>query len=186
MTDFDVVGDDIETMGDLMGDDEMLGALASRAAMTRRPVLRLPPKPGWRRGAVAPGVWGPREGLEPLPLVPDLNGGIFTAAFPFITFIARPQRPFRPERLLVRIARSAGAGGVIVQSTGLFMGTQLMQAQRGNMDIEDFSATAFGVRMSSIPVGPGIEVAIPCVTLPAVPAGETVAVSIKWMGRTIQ
>lgn len=181
---FDVVGDDMETMGDLMGDDDLVGAaLATRG---RGALLRIPQRPQWRRNRVAPGVWGPREGLEPLPLTPDLNAGVFTSAFPFITFIGRPQRPFRGERLLVRITRSALAGGVQIQSTGLFVGTSLIQVQRGRMDIEDFSATAFGVRLASQGAEPGIEVAIECVAVPAVPVGETVAVSIKWLGRTIQ
>ena len=43
-----VMGDDVEVVG----------------AAPRGRLLRLPPRPAWRQGQVAPGVWGPRQGLE--------------------------------------------------------------------------------------------------------------------------
>lgn len=189
MDDYEIVGE--ELMGeDVMGDDDfdVVGA-APRRRVIRSPALaramRLPPKPGWRR-QLAPGVPSPAQGLEPLPLTPTLNGGVFDALNPQIDFNARPQAPFRAERLLASVRRSAGAGGIIIQCQALFIGRELQQVESGPFDIEFFAPTAFGVRLNLCQAEPGILIRLILNANPVVPPGETLAVSLMFLGRTIR
>lgn len=144
----------------------------------------MPPRPAWRN-ELAPGVAYPGEGLQPLPLSPSLNNGVFTAAIQAITFTARPQAPFRAERLLTSVRRT-GAAGVLILAQSLFVGRQLQLLQQGNFDIEFFSPTAFGVRLALDPAAPGIDIVMNCVTSPAVAGTDTVAVSMMLLGRSIR
>lgn len=181
--DFEVVGDDDEVLGEEYAEEVGQGRL--KLAARRRPMLRLPPKPGWRR-QIAPGVAMPGQGLEPLPLTPSANNGVFDAANQAIEFTARPQAPFRAERLLASVRRSAGAPGVIISGQALIIGRQLQTVEVGAFDLEFFAAQAFGVRLSLVQADPGILIRIPCTATPPVPIGETVAVSLLFLGRTIR
>lgn len=142
------------------------------------------PKPGWRN-QLAPGVPYPGERLQPLPLSPNLNNGVFAAAFQTIQFNARPQVPFKGERLLVSVRRT-GAAGVSIQATSFLVGTKLQQVQQGNFDIEFFAATAFGVRFSLDAAEPGVDITLSASAVPAVAGTDLVAVSIVILGRAMQ
>lgn len=184
MNDYDLSGD---VLGDVLGEDaELDGDMAVVGARGRRgAMLRVPPRPAWRR-QIAPGVAMPGQGLEPLPLVPDAGAGIFTPALSSITWTATPQRPFRAERLICRVARSSGAGGVVVLAQAILIGAQLAQVDAGAIDLEAFAPTAFGVRLNLPPTTPGMRIVLPCNAAPAVPAGETVAVTLTLLGRVIR
>lgn len=148
--------------------------------------LPLQGPPGWRTPQLAPGVMAPFEGLVPLQLIPDLNGGILTAAFPTITFTGRPQKPFRGQRVVATIDRSAGAGAVQPRIIGgITVGTDLQAVSRGNTSLAIFQTTAFGVELVLTPSGPGIDIVIPVSSPVAVPAGESVTISIEILGRYI-
>jgi hypothetical protein len=149
-------------------------------------MLRLPPKPPWRMGEVAPGVWGPQEGEEILPLTPASNSGVLTSAFGTINYIAEPQRPFKGERLIVNIRRSAGATAVRALAAQFAVGTQPQQVELGNFDLESFLPNSVGIRMSLTPAQPGMKIQILVVASPAVPVGETVAVSIDIIGKSLR
>lgn len=180
----EVLGDELE--GSVLGDGySTVGAGLRRIVPLRRRTIAVPRKPAWRN-QVAPGVAPPGVGLEPLPLVPTLNGGVFTAAFPNITFQARPQAPFRAERLLVSVRRSAGAGAVTILAQNIFVGRQLQLVELGTFDVEFFSPTAFGVRLNLVQADPGMLVRLDCTGSIAVPAGETVSVSMMFLGQTIR
>lgn len=190
-----IMGDDFEVVGeemgeDVMGDDyEVVGAAPRPRllrAVARQRVMRVPAKPSWRQGQLAPGVPGPSQGLEPLPLTPNLNGGVFDPANPAIDFTARPQAPFRAERLLASVRRSAGAGGILILCQALFIGRELQQVESGPFDVEFFAPTAFGVRLNLAPAEPGILIRLILNANPIVPVGETVAVSMMFLGRTIR
>jgi hypothetical protein len=161
----------------------MMAAPVTYGAGAPTPAL-MPPRPAWRN-ELAPGVSYPGEGLQPLPLTPSLNNGVFTAAIQAITFTARPQAPFRAERLLTSVRRT-GAAGVLILAQSLFVGRQLQLLQQGNFDIEFFSPTAFGVRLALDPAAPGIDIVMNCVTSPAVAGTDTVAVSMMLLGRSIR
>lgn len=172
---------------ELLGDD----VLGYETVGVRRPIRRLPvkamlasPKPGWRQHRLAPGVQAPGEGLIPLPLVADANGGVFTAAVLTINFQARPQKPFHPERLLVTVRRN-GAAGTIVLCDTMFVGTDLQTAEIGSFDIEQYGPTAFGVRLSLKPAEPGILIRLACRANPAPAGADTVAVAMQFLGRYV-
>ena len=188
----DVMGDDEDVEGyEVVGDeDDVDGAAAPRRRGT---ILRLPPKPGWRRRVITAGVPKPGQGLELLAFVPDSAGGVFdsTNVGAVITFSARPQRPFRAERLLATVRRVpdavAGLPPGIALCDGIFVGTTLSQLSRGAFDIENFSPTAFGVRMSLVPAEAGIDITLPIRLFGPAPTGtQAVLVSLLFMGRSIQ
>lgn len=195
---------------DMLGYDPVTGAavvVPRRAAMPRMPNLALrrglppggmrmvPPgglgvplqaPPPWRTPQLAPGVMAPFEGLVPLQLTADVNAGVLTSAFPLVNFTAQPQKPFRGQRIVAVVNRSAGAGASSVRiQGGIFIGTDLQGASFGDTPLETFAPTAFGVDLVLTPAGPGITVRIPVIATPAVPAGETIAVSITILGRYI-
>lgn len=186
-------GDDA-VMGDyVLGDDDehvqvparlLRQRLNPRAGAPRR--LALPPRPSWR-DAVAPGVNTPdAEGLEFLPMTGN-PGNTFTSASTLITFGGFPQKPFRAERLLCSVARSAGAAGILVLCQGIFVGADLMQLELGGFDIELLGRPdAFNTRLRLVQATPGIQIRMPCVTSIAVPVGESVTVSIMWTGSNVR
>lgn len=174
----------IDTMGD---DTEGMSTVGLRRALARRS-MGIMKKPSWRKGQLAPGVQAPREGLEPLPLVPDTNNGVFNATNPNITWRARPQRPFRAERLIATVLRSgATAAAVSAVTTGIFIGTQLQQLQIGSYSFDFFSPNAFGVRLDLQPAEPGIDIAIGGTVSPAgiLSGTDFIAVQLIFLGRSI-
>lgn len=195
----------METMGEVMGDDldgddldgddmegmDVVGRRVVRRARTGA-MVRLASKPAWRQGIVTPGIALPRQGLEMLTFVPDSNNGIFDTGNigALITFTARPQRPFRPERLVAFVSRTADAvAGVpagFVLSDGIFVGTTLNQLTRGEFNIEVYGPTAFGVRMSLSEASPGIDITIKT-RLTIAPTGtQAVGVSLQFLGRSLR
>lgn len=194
-----------ETMGDdLMGDFATVGYVGAmpnlRAAPhafakagprpvalgrpgVPRPAI-LPPKPGWR-GMVAPGVASPGEGMQPLPMTPSLNNGVFTSAITSMVFTARPQVPFRAERVIASVRR-AGAAGVTILCTTFFIGRQLQLVQNGSFDIEFYSPTAFGVRLALDSAEPGMDITMNMSTSVAPTGTDTLSVSILLHGRSIR
>lgn len=214
-TGYDVDGDDVDgdVMGDVLGDldgddvdgdDEVIvGAIAvnprtgrrriikpGRAAARGRPAPRnamaLPPKPGWRKNQVAPGVQAPAEGMVPLPLV-GMPGMTFSAAVPNITFRGQVQEPFRPERLLCSVVRTGASAAAPRVMGQLFVGTKLQQAQIAAFDIELVgTANAFGVRLTCQQVEPGVFVDLQCTLTGALAGADTILVSPLFLGRVIQ
>lgn len=128
----------------------------------------------------------PDEHLHPLPLNPDVNNGVFAAAFPNINYISRPQKPFRGERLLALVVRSgASAAGIFPQSEGIFVGVDLQQAQAGNIPIEFWVANAFGVRLYMIDANPGIEIRMPVTLTGTLLTTDTITCAIMVLGRVL-
>lgn len=190
--DWDVVGDDImgeESGYEVVGAAPMGAGIARAVRALRKPpqrLLALPPRPQWRR-ELAPGVPAPAEGLEPLPLTPNLNGGAFDSVTPAITWEARPQAPFRAERLLVSVRRSSAlVGATQVLGQGIFIGRELQLLELGNFDLEFFSQTAFGVRLKLAQAQPGVLIRIPAITNVPVPVGEFVSATLMFLGRSIR
>lgn len=176
----DVEGDDED---DMEGYDVVGARPLARRPAKRGGVMRLPRKPAWRSRMAAPGVPIPGQGLEPLPLTADLAGGIFATATPAIAFQARPQRPFRAERLLASVVLTGDAAGIVV-CDGIYVGTSLQTVELGSFDVSFFAPTAFGVRLSLIPAAPGILIRLPCRFVGTIGTG-TAVVSLLFLGRTI-
>ena len=174
-------GDEDEDVdGSVMGFDQVVG----RARRRRGGMVRLGRKPAWRNRMVAPGVPKPGQGMEPLPLTGlESVTGTFAAATLAIAFQARPQRPFRPERLLASVVLTGGAVGSVV-CDGIFIGTSLQTVELGAFDVSFFAPGAFGVRLSLVPAAPGILIRLPCRFVGAIGAGTAVT-NLLFLGRTI-
>jgi hypothetical protein len=176
-----------EVLGEMDGDD-----MSGMATVGRRrrggAMMRLPPKPGWRGHQLAPGVQAPVEGLEPMTLTPDAGNGVFSATITTINFTARPQRPFRPERMLVQVIRvgTTAAAAFLQASPGIFIGTSLQQLQLGRLNLEFFTTNAFGVRLSMQPCEPGIDITIPCILSSALTGTDTLAATITMLGSSVR
>jgi hypothetical protein len=188
---FDVVGDvlggyDVE--GDVDGDVLGAATAAATAAIRARrggPMLRLPPKPGWRNSQLAPGVQAPSEGMVPLPLIPQQAGGIFTSAVTNITWQGQLQKPYRAERILVSVVRT-GATAVGRLMGQIFVGVDLQQAEISSLDLELIGTpTAFGTRLTLMPAPPGVLLRIPVVLSSGLTAPDTIFASMMFLGRVI-
>ncbi len=181
----------MELDGEVLGEQELaeivgevLGA-RHRGGMRRHGAsIRLPPKPKWRTHQIAPGVNAPMVGKVPLPLRPDVNGGVFNTANPVINFTARPQKPFQPLRLLSTVVLTAPAVG-FVQLNTIFVGTDLQQAQLGGFDVAFFAPTAFDVMLELTPAEPGIDIQLQCSFNGTISTGSA-AVSLLFLGHYIQ
>ena len=185
-------------MGDLMGDENFdmvgddgddMGAAALRLARPsgRGRTLALPPRPAWRP-QLAPGVPLPGETMEPLPLAPATNSGVFSAGVNQIQFAARPQRPFRGERVVATIFRNGPtATATPIFAGGIVVGTQVQSVEIGNLPLEIFAPNAFGVRLSLASAEPGVLISgnVQLFGTPLV-APDTIGVTVTILGRSIR
>lgn len=140
---FDVVGEDVEI---------------GRHAVRRRKGVKVP-TPKWMRATTAQGVSRPQEEMDFLPFDPvTIAIGDTTGVL-----IARPQRPFRGERLIM--TASSGTDGAdlaqaVVIDPAIYVGAVQVGASQGATPIAAFSAQAFGVRLSVPAAGQGTEIKI--------------------------
>lgn len=140
--------------------------------------------PPWLRGSF--GVHGPSEQLHVLPLQAETNSGVFTSAIANIQYSARPQKPFRGERLVTQLIRTgASATGVLPVSTGIFVGVELQQVEQGNIPCETWPVTAFGVRLAFIDCLPGILIKYPVTLVGALAVGDTITLLVTLLGRVL-
>ncbi len=179
-------GDELSLVGEEGGEE--LGIRLARALPAKGRTLRLPQRPGWR-AQLAPGVGVPRESMEPLPLVPQTNGGTFTSTIGAIRYTARPQRPYRGERLVAVVTRVGPSAGTVVPvlSGGLIVGTTVQQAQIGDVPLEIFAPASFGVRLSLGQAEPGVEVTAPVSLIGGgLVSPDTLTATLTLIGRSIQ
>lgn len=186
----DMMGDELD--GDeLEGDDELsgdavLGMALVGAAARRRQAARggHPKKPRWRND-LAPGVPTPGYGVFPIPLSPQTNNGVFTGGNANIEFKAVTQIPFRGERLLARVARNGTTanGALVFANNGVHVGIRPQVGVLGPINLEDYSANAFGVRLVMQPATQGAEIRIFAFVQPAVTGTDTLALSLQILGR---
>ena len=139
----------------VQGDGDMHGEVMGAG---RGRMMRIPPKPGWRHGQLAPGVIQPDEGMVPLPMSAQAGAppGTFLSTLNQITFQGQLQKPFRGERLLVSVVRTGtdATGRLLTQ---LFVGTDLQGAEIFGWDAELLGIPgAFGTRMTMKQAEPGV------------------------------
>lgn len=141
-------------------------------------------RPAWRNGQLAPGVQIPQEGLMPITLQAP-NGNTFNLANQNLTFVARTQKPFRGERLLVSVVRT-GASAVGRLIGQMFMGTDLQQADINGFDIETVgNPNAFGVRLAMSPIEPGVDISMVVRLSSALAGTDTIQATIQILGRAV-
>lgn len=187
-----VLGEDGQFF-EVMGEDDEFQTVGAARRLVRpvaRPqgaALRLQAPPAWRR-AVAPGVDLPGEGMEQLPLFPDSNNGVFSSTVTDIVFTSKTQRAFRGERPVVIIGRNGtSASGVLpVARPGFFVGTQIVGAALGDVALDAFGPTAFGVRMSFHQATPGVEIVVPVRLNGLLTPGDTISVAMFIIGRSVR
>jgi len=174
----DVVG------GDVVGYEDDGTPIVVTGRRKRSRAMRLPPKPGWRRTQLAPGVIGPDQGLLPLPLTGN-NGNLFDATTANITFEGQLQKPFRGERLLVSVVRTrASAGGPTIAQ--LFVGTDLQQLDVTGFDAEQVGDPgAFGVRLTMKPAQPGVFIRLVTALSTALAGTDTIFATVTVLGRNV-
>lgn len=203
---FDVVGDELEgdeldgeVMGEVMGDDEVVGIVRRNPRTGRqqifpvaagrgggRRLMPIPSKPQWRQ-QLAPGVIQPDEGMYPLPMTPSANAGTFAAAFNQITFEGQLQKPYRAERLLVSTVRTIAGGAPGPRLLGvLYVGTDLQQAEITAWDIELIGqANSFGTRLTCKSAEPGVKIRLVVTPSAALTGTDTIFCSVTFLGRVI-
>lgn len=180
----DLMGEyDEDVEGDVLGDEldgmSLVGA-ARRRAVVRR--AQVPAVPRWRN-RLAPGVPVPDYGVFTVPLTPLTNNGTFTAAIANITYRVVAQVPFRGERLLTRVTRAGAAANQVFAQNGVFIGIRPQIGVLGNINLENYSATAFGVRMVMQPAEQGAEIQVFAFVNPALTGTDTLTLSIEILGR---
>lgn len=172
---FDMVGDD-DMDGDDMDGDLVIGR--GRRGRGRGRLMRRPatvPTPSWMNATTSQGVSRPQEDMDFLPFIPaSVAIGALVG-----TLTSLPQRPMRPERLIMDAA-SAGASAVpnVVITPAIFVGAVQVGATQGSTPIAAFGATAFGVRLSMPPCGQGTTVTIGIGLLTAAAAITTVVATM--------
>ena len=175
-----VVGHDYEgnaVYGEVMGDEEV-----GRSRRHRH--IALPPKPDWRH-QLAPGVIQPDEGMVPLTLVGQANGGTFNASNNTITFQGQLQKPYRAERLLCSTVRT-GTSAVGRLLTVLYVGTDLQQADINGWDAELVGLPgAFGTRLTCKAAEPGVLIRAVITLSSPLASTDTIFANLTFMGRII-
>ena len=169
-------------LGDILG-DSVLGTALVGAARRRR-AKKAGNKPKWRND-LAPGVPTPGYGVFPIPLTPQSNNGVFTGGNANIEFKAVTQIPFRGERLLARVGRfgPTATGALVFANNGVHIGIRPQVGVLGPINLEDYSAEAFGVRLVMQPATQGAEIRIFAFVQPAVTGTDTLALSLQILGR---
>jgi len=201
--DYDYDLDDL--LGEVDDDEDLLGRLRRRHHHSRRRGhrthrsnrLSLSALSSRNRIAVSPrGGMGPLTVARKPPLIPVTPGvpessalyiplGLGTFVFAnagvtVFTFTTNPQKPVRPRRLWIDVAKTAGAAGILVSVTDIKIGTKSMLAGIGAIPASQFSAGAFARQYNLFDSAvPGINVAV-SLSLSAGPGvGETVTASVS-------
>jgi len=190
----DMMGDysdgelDGDELGDELGDavlgDNVLGMALVGAAKRAARRHAGGGKPKWRKD-LAPGVPNPGYGVFPVPLTPQSANGIFTGGNTQIEYKAVTQVPFRGERLLARVGRNGATanGALVFAQNGVFVGIRPQVGVLGAINLEDYSANAFGVRLVMQAATQGAEIRLFAFVNPAVTGTDTLALSLQILGR---
>jgi hypothetical protein len=155
LADLDDVGTlDMGDTGDVgleMGIRNPFRRRAKKRAMVRRRIAARALMPA------IPGVPMPGARLQPL----GLGATAFTVASgAVLSLVARPQRPFKGQRLVVDITRTGASATGLVTITRLDIGTANQLVSSGALSAAAFAATAFDVNLQLDPATPGIDITV--------------------------
>jgi hypothetical protein len=184
----------MESDGDLVvGGLDVVGDYSEGAMVLgrgrRHRAVRVP-TPKWMNAATSQGVSRPQEELDYLPFdgTSFVNAGESLALFGVAgLIIARPQRPFRGERLVLTAVDASGndVSHLININPAIYVGAVQVGASQGGMPIAAFAPNSFGVRLSWPAAGQGTDVKIFLVAL-VVPTTTTIFVSGGVFGRAMR
>lgn len=138
--------------------------------------------PAWlQASAQVPGSPSAAELLSPL----GLGGGTLTSTSPSLQLEASPQRPFRGERLIIDVRRSAGAANIPVVVRALKVGENSQFVGSSGVPADVFRPDAFGVRLAMSAATPGILIVLALDAGATIPVGETIDISAAIIGRAV-
>jgi hypothetical protein len=171
----------------VVGDDDdvvVLGASPHHAAIRRHNGHRVP-TPAWMNAATSQGVSRPQEELDFLPFDPvTINPGETQGIL-----LARPQRPFRGERLILGAIDGTDGTDQSFNATinpAIYVGAVQIGAAQGAVPFGAFKAEAFGVRLSWPAAGQGTDIKIFCQLLVTPAAEHSVILTATIIGRAMR
>lgn len=148
---------------DVVGDDDDGIVTMGAGAARRGPPVRVP-TPRWMNSTTSQGVSRPQEELDFLPFEAlVLATGVLTGVL-----LARPQRPFRGERLVlgaVDLDTGTDVSFLITINPAIYVGAVQVGASQGGTPFAAFAGNAFGVRLSWPSAGQGTDIKIYCAAL---------------------
>lgn len=180
-----VVGEDGTVLGEMDDDgNEVEGAAPVRRAIARRPVtMHLPPRPGWRRDPVAPGIPPLGYGKEILATVID-NGGVFTAANNTLLVRALPQKAFQPTRMVVTFAKSMGVASILI-ATSFLVGASNVLVGISGFSIEPYTNVGLDLGFKLPPCAQGQIIQLQVSANPPLVMMDTIALDVQFLGHTV-
>jgi hypothetical protein len=185
----DVMGEGLETVGAAIPANI---AATPMGGVLQRMVQTNPWQAAWLQNvnpAGAQAAHSPREDLDPLPFREQNNNGVVDATHTQLVFLARPQRPWRGERLLVS-AFTTITGldpfAPLVITLPFFVGMATVGAAQGNFPLGSFQRDGFGVRLSMPSAGQGTDIVIEIASLLTPTGTDTITVTIGAIGRAVR
>jgi len=135
-----------------------------------------------------------QELTRPAPGVPGVQGALLALGFTTIQFVnagattlsvtSTPQKPFRGQRLVVDLARTAAATQLIT-ITRFLMGAVNVLPSGDPIGVAGFAATAFQTMLDLVPVSSGDIITIDYTTSAAPGVGETIDISTTLFGPSL-
>lgn len=182
-----VIGDDGEVIGE-MDDDDVDGVGAAPLRLLKAPATRpvrmhVPPRPAWRRPAMAPGIPAAGYGKEILPMTAD-NGGLFDATHPLLNFRGFPQKAFQPLRMIVTFAKSAGVASILT-AISFFVGASNVLVAVSGFSVEPYTNQGLdlGIKLPACAQGQIIQLAV--AANPPLAGADTMALDMQFLGHTV-
>jgi hypothetical protein len=102
-----------------------------------------------------------------------------------LALTARPQRPFRGQRLIVDVARTGTTATGLVTLTRVDVGTQNQLVSSGALSVTAFAATAFDANIQIDPATPGIDMTLQFAITAAPTTTDRVDISATIFGTTV-
>lgn len=174
--------DDLADVGDDLGTLDLADVGGRGRGRMRSMMRRGRSTPARRLVPGTPGV--PARGLRLQPL--GLGATAFTAASgTILTLTARPQRPFKGQRLILDITRTGASSTGLVTVTRLDIGSDNQLISSGALSAGAFAATAFDANVSLDPATPGIDITVQMAISVAPGAADRVDVSGTIFGTAV-
>jgi hypothetical protein len=163
--------------------DNYLGTLEMGAARRGSPMRRgASAGPRVPRAVLVPDVPGsPASGLRLQPL------GLGTATFSntsgtILSISASPQRPFKPQRLVVDLSRTGASSTGLVTVNRIDVGSDNQLIGSSPLPVAAFSATAVDCNLSFAPATPGILITVQLAISSAPTTTDTVVCAGMMLG----
>lgn len=174
MWDDDLMGagfDDDDLLGAVLGDDDMGASSTKRAKM--RALLA---------SDVAPGV--PRLGPRYQPM--GLGVATFTnVSGTTINLTAAPQRPYRVRKMVIAVTRTGATATGAITFNNLKVGSNDQQVSGGAVPAELFADAVQGNFIRFDTASPGVNISLDISTTIAPGAGDSITVTVGFVGETL-